>query len=99
MQCGNPSRDHVLTSSRLFLILAKEFVKLQFLKEPASDSESGPAGFSSSDDLDLCLYYVRSLSNIFRWAPDALWDILARRTISEEDHQPALADLSEYDAR
>ena len=68
---------------------------LKFLKTQGPDFQSSVARFDSSDDLDLCLYYLRTLSNIFRWAPDALWDILARQTLPAEDYQPALSDISE----
>ena len=70
-------------------------MKLRFLKTQGPGASNGVVDFGSSDDLDLGLYFVRTLSNIFRWAPDALWDILARRTISAEDYQADLTDISE----
>ncbi|ROV99942.1 hypothetical protein VMCG_06293 [Cytospora schulzeri] len=41
--------------------------------------------FTDEDDLDLCMYYLRTISNVFRWAPDAFWGILATRVVSPDD--------------
>lgn len=48
--------------------------------------------FKAEDDLDLGIYYLRTLSNVFRWAPDAFWGVLATRLI--EDQGPNLAEIS-----
>ena len=64
----------------MFLILASKFMALEFLAQPRVDSRGG-VEFTAEDDLGLALYYLRTLSNVFRWAPDALWAILARRTL------------------
>jgi hypothetical protein len=61
-------------------------------------AEKDTMEFKSTDDLDLCLYYLRTLSNIYRWAPDAFWDMLARRTISNEDF-PEVVWLSKLSPR
>lgn len=75
--------------------------QLQFLKtlpkvaNAASSSQS--IAFTAEDDLDLALYYLRTLSNIFRWAPDAFWGVLATRLIEEPDS--SLAEISKlFDA-
>lgn len=51
--------------------------------------------FTEDDDLDLCIYYLRTISNVFRWAPDAIWGILATKTMSPEDC-PGMLEISEY---
>ncbi len=68
----------------MFLVLISKFSDLEFLR-PSQSVTTGGIEFSNEDDLDLGLYYLRTLSNIFRWAPDALWAILARQTIGAED--------------
>ncbi|EFX05330.1 cellular morphogenesis regulator [Grosmannia clavigera kw1407] len=35
-------------------------------------------------DLDMCLYYLRTLANVFRWAPGSMWTVLARRMVPED---------------
>lgn len=38
--------------------------------------------FSEEDDLDLCLYYLRTLSNVLRSSGDVSWPVLASKHIS-----------------
>lgn len=80
----------------MFYILTSQFVQLPFLGNPASklDASPDPRAFAEDDDLDLCIYYLRTISNVFRWAPDAMWGILATKTVSVEDF-PGLSQLSE----
>lgn len=72
---------------RLFSIFVTKISQLKFLRtfppsaNPVASSQS--VKFSAEDDLDLALYYLRTLSNIFRWAPDAFWGVLATRIIEE----------------
>ncbi|ROV91290.1 hypothetical protein VSDG_07753 [Cytospora chrysosperma] len=49
------------------------------------NAAQGARGFTEEDDLDLCMYYLRTISNVFRWAPDAFWGILATRVVSPDD--------------
>ncbi|KAJ9157302.1 Protein dopey [Pleurostoma richardsiae] len=82
---------------KLFLIFVLKFVELEFLHVEPKLGEAAalgePAEFSEQDDLDLALYYLRTLSNVFRWAPDAIWGVLATRAISIE-HHPSLARIT-----
>lgn len=41
-----------------------------------------PITFSEDDDLDLCLYYLRSLSNVLRSSGDVSWSVLATKHVS-----------------
>ncbi|CAK7216411.1 hypothetical protein SCUCBS95973_002803 [Sporothrix curviconia] len=78
---------------RLFLILAKKFLDMGVLRGRPSDA-GPPSGAKAApersvlddedSDTDMYLYYLRTLSNIFRWAPETLWAVLARRTVSNE---------------
>lgn len=61
--------------------------------ESGSASEDA-ALFSGDDDLDLVLYYIRCLSNVFRWAPDTVWAVLAKRSIRPTAYFPPLSEIS-----
>lgn len=83
---------------RLFLILAKKFLDLGVLGSRPSKSAAGNTSKPSvpdtdEADTDMCLYYLRTLSNIFRWAPETLWAVLARRTISLDLLRDSAGDL------
>ena len=67
---------------------------LPFLKTHGKPTQSGTTlHFTVDDDLDLGVYYLRSLANIFRWAPDNLWGILAKKTVSSSTY-PSLSQIS-----
>jgi len=40
-----------------------------------------------SDDLNLCLYYIKGLFTILRWAPASIWAVLAKHRVSDEPGQ------------
>jgi hypothetical protein len=88
----------MLTSCRVFKIFILKLLDLPFLRrQPATKADSATTGlveFTEDDDLDLGLYYLRALSNIFRWAPEALWAVIARKTISSESYFPSLSQIS-----
>lgn len=67
----------------MFNIFISEFLQLPFLRVTGAAHDARE--FSEDDDLDLCIYYLRTISNVFRWAPDAIWSILANKTVSTED--------------
>jgi len=58
------------------------------------DSDSQP--YNEEDDLDQCLYYLRTLSNILRWSSDNMWAALAENTISTDPSYRALYRISEF---
>ncbi|KAH9909028.1 Dopey, N-terminal-domain-containing protein [Xylariomycetidae sp. FL2044] len=74
---------------KLFLIFVSKISQLRFLRTLSRNSNASMANtsirFSTDDDLDQGLYYIRTLSNLFRWAPDAFWGVLATRIIEEPD--------------
>lgn len=84
--------------ARLFSVFVTKISELHFLralsKTVNSTTSSASASFSSDDDLDLGLYYIRNLSNVLRWAPDALWGVLATRVI--EEPKQILSEISEF---
>ena len=83
----------------MFLVFVSKFLELQYLRNEDSSGKRGEqAEFGDADDLDLCLYYLRTLSNVFRWAPDSIWAVLASRPVSPDTH-PALPSLSKFTIR
>ncbi|KAJ2986478.1 hypothetical protein NUW58_g5009 [Xylaria curta] len=72
---------------KLFLVFVTKTSELRFLRNPSKNVSSAisnaSTSFSSEDDLDLGLYYIRTLSNVLRWAPDSLWGVLATKIIEE----------------
>ncbi|KAI1265986.1 putative regulator of reproduction dopa [Xylariaceae sp. FL1019] len=71
---------------KLFLVFVTKISQLKFLRTVSSSVASTASkciSFSGDDDLDLGLYYIRTLSNILRWAPDSVWGVFATRTIDE----------------
>lgn len=89
-----------LTFSRLFKILILKLLDLPFLRRQHGTSTDGTASglvqFTEDDDLDLALYYLRALSNVFRWATDAIWTVIARKTISSETYLPLVSQISKF---
>lgn len=84
----------------MFKVLAAKLLEIPFLRRrtttPGDPAVSGLVHFTEDDDLDMALYHLRALANIFRWAPDHLWAILARKTISPESRSSLLPALSEF---
>ncbi|RYO92822.1 hypothetical protein DL766_009301 [Monosporascus sp. MC13-8B] len=72
---------------KLFLVFVTKTTELNFLRSLPQSSNASVSNqsreYSADDDLDLGLYYLRTLSNVFRWAPDAFWGVLATRMIEE----------------
>lgn len=75
----------------MFYIFTSQFVQLPFLRVTGAALELRE--FSEEDDLDLCIYYLRTISNVFRWAPDAIWNILATKSVSPEEFH-GLSEIS-----
>ncbi|KAI8948888.1 putative regulator of reproduction dopa [Xylaria longipes] len=77
--------NHVVGIEKLFLVFVTKMSELRFLralsKTVNSTTSNTSVSFSGEDELDLGLYYIRTLSNILRWAPDALWGVLATKII------------------
>ncbi|ORY65960.1 putative regulator of reproduction dopa [Pseudomassariella vexata] len=86
---------------KLFLVFVTKLSQLSFLrtlpKTPNATVSSHSIAFTAEDDLDLALYYLRTLSNMFRWAPDAFWGVLATRSIEEPDSSVIEITITESD--
>lgn len=85
----------LIHDARIFYIFTLQFLQLPFLRSAPVDASTSheKKGFTENDDLDLCLYYLRTISNIFRWAPDAIWSVLATKTVSPDEF-PGLVEIS-----
>lgn len=81
----------------MFHIFTSQFIQLPFLWTSNVEAKEAqePKEFTEDDDLDLCIYYLRTISNIFRWAPDAIWGILATKGLSSESY-PSLSEISGF---
>lgn len=80
----------------MFSVFASQLVQLPFLKVSGEKGAARDAEqFTEDDDLDLCIYYLRTIANVFRWAPDAIWSTLATKAVSSEEF-PGLSEISEY---
>ncbi|KAF5020629.1 hypothetical protein F66182_7336 [Fusarium sp. NRRL 66182] len=77
--------NSMLGIDRLFLIFISKLSEIPFLQSLAHSDEKGdeePAKFSEDEDLDLCLYYLRTLSNILASAGEISWTVLASKHVS-----------------
>lgn len=92
---------HILTIYRLFRLFVGKFSGFKFLQAP---SEKGSPAldnnatyiYEAEDDLDQCLYYLRTLSNILRWSSDSMWTTLSEKTILTDRANPTLYRISKY---
>lgn len=64
--------------------------------EKEGEGEGQGGDFGEDDDLGLALYYVRTLSNVLRWAPEAAWGVLAKRFLRVGDYEPSLGEISMF---
>lgn len=73
-------------SRRLFLLFVYKLSDINFLsdlKDMGSEKfVPEPKEFSGDDDVDLCLYYLRSLSNVLSACGDVAWAVLASKHVS-----------------
>lgn len=80
---------------KLFLIFIDKFAALTFLYGPRSSVKSTgamPKIFDDEADIDMAVYFLRTLSNVLRWAPEAFWGVLATRVIEHPD--PSLIQIT-----
>jgi hypothetical protein len=82
----------------LFVGKVSEFEFLQTSPEQGSTAvdNSSIQIYKDEDDLDQCLYYLRTLSNVLRWSSDNMWAILSRTVISTDPTHVSLHRISKY---
>ncbi|KUI61390.1 Protein dopey [Cytospora mali] len=83
--------NNLVGIDNMFYIFISQFLQLPFLRASAAQ---GIREFTEEDDLDLCMYYLRTISNVFRWAPEAFWGILATKVVSPDDFS-GLSELTD----
>lgn len=86
----NTTMGYTDSTPRLLGIFVTKFAELPFLRRQQGASEPSSFHFTDEDDLDLGLYHMRALSSVFRWAPEAAWGVVAKRTIRSS---PPLAEI------
>ncbi|KAK7952122.1 protein dopey [Apiospora aurea] len=88
--------NNMVGIEKLFLVFITKFSELGFLRTLPRTANAEAAKrsieFGEDDDVDTGIYYMRTISNIFRWAPDAFWSVLATRMI--EDPDPILSEIT-----
>ena len=78
----------------MFTIFVSKFASISFLRRRQLGPSACPTPFAEDDDLDMALYYIRSLSSVFRWAPEGIWTVLAKRLVKSDAYQPPLSEIS-----
>ncbi|KAF5679715.1 putative regulator of reproduction [Fusarium denticulatum] len=75
----------MLGIDRLFLLFISRLSDVPFLQTLTQNDEKpnqDSLSFSEDADLDLCLYYLRTLSNILTCAGDISWTVLSSKYVS-----------------
>lgn len=72
---------------RLFLLFSSKISHLSFLRNirtatSADELDTTSRLFSESDDLDLCLYYLRTMHNVLRSTGEVPWTIMGGKHVS-----------------
>lgn len=81
---------------RLFSVFITKLSELPFLRRRQGSITGPTTHFTEDDDLSLALYYIRSLSSVLRWSPEAAWAVLAKRFVRSDTFQPPLSEISKF---
>lgn len=91
--------ESLLTFNRLFHLFVAKFSSYTFLHTSYENASTAAhldlRAYNDEDDLDQCLYYLQTLSNVLRWSSDNTWSTLAHNTISTEKTHQYLYQISE----
>ncbi|WAO88187.1 Dopey-N domain-containing protein [Fusarium falciforme] len=90
--------NSMLGIDRLFLIFVSKLCEIPFLQTLTvanEQMEEEPPTFTEDDDLDLCLYYLRTLSNILGCAAEISWNVLASKHVSFHGQQMQISSGGE----
>lgn len=92
---GHKSQLANACAPRIFNIFVSKFAELSCLRRQTTSAEAKEVHkFSKEDDVELAVYYLRSLSNVFRFTPDSIWAFLAKKTIRPDSYFPSLSEIS-----
>ncbi|TWU71154.1 hypothetical protein ED733_001741 [Metarhizium rileyi] len=94
--------DSMVGIDRLFLIFVVKMAQLPFLNDVTSRRagdkvNSQPTTFTEDDDLDLCLYYLRTLHNVLDVSGDVCRAVLASKYVSFSDDSAHIRAGAEED--
>ena len=83
---------------RMFEVLVGNLSELPFLQTVSGTGKGAgytqTVDFSADDDLEMCMYYLRTLSKIFEWAPNSFWHVLATTSVEINDSHVHLQRIS-----
>ncbi|KAI9781169.1 MAG: hypothetical protein M1839_006277 [Geoglossum umbratile] len=65
--------------------LAFEFLQLNYSAGKNLNFHDPKRKYGEEDDLELCAYYLQTLSNIFRWSSNSVWASMAKRVVTTTD--------------
>ena len=79
--------------NRLFNLFIKKLLSFQFLRDPGvRDANSNPNHrhrFTPEDDLDVCSYYLQTLSNVLRYSTEVAIASIAKDKVNPTDESAA----------
>jgi len=81
------------SDNRLFNLFINKLLSFQFLRDPGMrDANSNPDHrhkFTPEDDLDVCSYYLQTLSNVLRYSTEAAIASIAKDKVNATDESAA----------
>ncbi|KAL0474708.1 Dopey, N-terminal domain-containing protein [Neurospora intermedia] len=87
--------SNLIGIDKIFNIFVSKFAELSCLRRQTTSAEAKEVHkFSEEDDVELAVYYLRSLSNVFRFTPDSIWAFLAKKTIRPDSYFPSLSEIT-----
>lgn len=86
---------------RLFHLFVAKFSNYSFLftkfEDAGTTTHHNMRIYADDDDLDQCLYYLQTLSNVLRWSSDSTWAALAHNSISTDRSHRSLFQITGRD--
>ena len=80
-------------NNRLFNLFAKKLLSFQFLQGPGMRDANGSPNhrhkFTPEDDLDVCSYYLQTLSNVLKYSTEAAIASIAKDKVNATDELAA----------
>ncbi|KAF4628908.1 hypothetical protein G7Y89_g9243 [Cudoniella acicularis] len=87
--------------NKLFNLFVSKFSSFSFLQTISTNSSNFLDGemrtYIQEDDLDQCLYYLQTFSNILRWSSDNMWAALAENHIPKDASYSNLQRITGHD--
>ena len=56
-----------------------------FITSPVDEGSKAARALQSLEDVDTCIYYLQTISNVLRWINDDTWAVLAQVTVHNDD--------------